>query len=345
MTGDVLRIHGKDGDSQVIVGGNLSEVNRFVSSEKAVIITDVNVAKHYRVRFPAWPVIEIGTGEKIKNLATVQEIYRRFLELGLDRRSFVVGIGGGIVCDIAGFAASTYMRGMSFGFVASTWLAQVDAGIGGKNGVNFEGYKNMVGVFRQPEFVICDTTLLRTLPPKEIACGFAEVIKYALIGDPDLFQYLEKRHHEALLLEDEVIQAILGASVRAKIEIVNRDEKEAGLRRNLNFGHTFGHAIEKYSSATHGEAVAAGMALAAGISENRGYLKHGEVERITSLLEKMELPTSCSLGVEKFSEAIRKDKKRRGDAVDVVMLLDIGTAAVETIPLRELEQELRKRLM
>ncbi len=341
MTANVLRVHGNDGDSEVVMGGNLSDATGHIASEKAVIITDVNVARYYRDRFPAWPVIEIGTGEKIKSLKTVSEIYEWFLDQGMDRTGFVLGIGGGIVCDIAGFAASTYMRGVRFGFVPSSLLAQVDASVGGKNGVNLEGYKNIVGVFNQPEFVICDTTLLHTLPGREIACGFAEVIKCALIGNAGLFQFMEDRYQEALGLEKPVMEKILHAALSCKVEVVNRDEKEEGLRKILNFGHTFGHAIEKNLALSHGEAVGMGMVLAARVSENRGYLSAIEVERIIDLLSKMHLPTRCTLGTKEMVEAVQKDKKRRGDRVDLVLLKGIGRAVLETVSLRELEQEIR----
>ena len=162
-----------------------------------------------------------------------------------DRASFIVGIGGGIVCDVTGYAASTYLRGLKFGFVASTLLAQVDAAVGGKNGVNWEGYKNMIGVFNQPDFVICDPLLLRTLPRREVLSGMAEVVKHALIADAGLFSYLEENGSGVLDLRPEVMERLVCDSVRIKSSIVNRDEREKGERRLLNFGHTFGHALEK----------------------------------------------------------------------------------------------------
>ena len=175
----------------------------------------------------------------------------------------IVAIGGGIVCDVAGFAASTYMRGLSFGFVPTTLLAQVDASVGGKNGVNLHGYKNLVGTFAQPGFVLCDPELLRTLPTEEVRNGFAEVIKQAAIGDALLFSFLEAGPDAALSLDRAAIDRIVYDCLKVKTNIVKEDELETGERRKLNFGHTVGHAVEKVHGLRHGEAVSIGMMAAA----------------------------------------------------------------------------------
>ena len=169
----LIEIHGNRGDSAILIGERLQALGEYVPEDgQVIIITDTNVRHYYSKDFPSEGVIEIGTGENIKSLDTVQDIYGNLLKLEADRSSFIVGIGGGIVCDITGFVASTYMRGVRFGFVPTTLLSQVDASVGGKNGVNVGGYKNMAGVFNQPEFVICDLNLLRTLPEKEVLSGF-----------------------------------------------------------------------------------------------------------------------------------------------------------------------------
>lgn len=332
-----LEIHGSNGDSTILIGESLRNLRKYIPSEKVVIITDTNVRHYYLKYFPPWEVIEIGTGEKIKNLDTIRAIYGKLVELEADRSSFIVGIGGGIVCDIAGFAASTYLRGVRFGFVPSTLLSQVDAGVGGKNGVNFGGYKNMVGVFNQPEFVICDMNMLRTLPEREILCGFAEIVKHAAIGDVDLFSYLEEQHERALKLDSEVIENLIYGSVVIKSSIVNRDEKEEGERRKLNFGHTFGHAIEKSTGIPHGEAVSTGMLVASALSAKRGHLPAEEAERIEELLKKLKLPTRLELDGERVFDALRKDKKRKGDSINFVLLHGIGNAVVEEISIKELK--------
>ncbi|MBW2408414.1 MAG: 3-dehydroquinate synthase, partial [Deltaproteobacteria bacterium] len=166
-----LTIDGQVNSSTLLVGECLQNAGRYIDAQDVVVITDTVVGQLYHDQFPAGEVITIGSGEAVKNLDTVHDIYRRLISLQADRSTFVVGIGGGVVCDISGFVASTYMRGLSFAYVPTTLLAQVDASVGGKNGVNLEGYKNLVGVFNQPEFVLCDTSLLETLPPREVLCG------------------------------------------------------------------------------------------------------------------------------------------------------------------------------
>jgi 3-dehydroquinate synthase len=332
-----LRIHGSTGDSNILIGEGLENLRKYIASQRVMIITDSNVRRLYGKDFPPWEIIEIGMGERIKNLDTVQGIYGKLLELETDRSSFIVGIGGGVVCDIAGFAASTYMRGVPFGFVSSTLLSQVDASVGGKNGVNFQGYKNMVGVFSQPEFVICDLNLLKTLPQKEILCGLAEVVKHAAIGDSDLFAYLEEQDKKVLQLDRKVLEKAVYDSILIKSGIVNRDEKEKGERRKLNFGHTLGHAIEKTTGAPHGEAVSAGMMAASALSEKKGYLSTEEKERIEALLKKFQLPTTAQIEGKRLLDAVRKDKKREGEEMHFVLLQGIGKAVVEKISLKELE--------
>jgi 3-dehydroquinate synthase len=333
----VIKIHGTTGDSTILIGESLRDLGRYIPVEKAVIITDTNVRHYYGKDFPSYEVIEIGTGEKIKNLDTVRAIYKRLLELEAGRSSFIVGVGGGIVCDIAGFVASTYLRGVRFGFVSSTLLSQVDASVGGKNSVNLGGYKNIVGVFNQPEFVICDMNLLRSLQEREILCGLAEIVKHAAIGDSDLFTYLEENYEKALRLDNEVIERLVYDSVLIKSSIVNRDEKEKGERMKLNFGHTFGHAIEKTKGILHGEAVSAGMLVASTLSVKRGHLPMEDAERIKKLLEKLRLPTRVQLDGNDVLDALRKDKKRSGEGINFVFLHGIGNAAVEEISIKELE--------
>jgi 3-dehydroquinate synthase len=242
-----------------------------------------------------------------------------------------------VVCDVAGFVASTYLRGVRFGFVATTLLAQADAGAGGKNGVNVGGYKNMVGVIRQPEFVICDPDLLKTLPKRELLSGFAEIVKHALIGDPDLFSYLEGHWEEALRLKGEVIERLVYDSLCVKASVVNRDETERGDRKILNFGHTLGHAIESIARVSHGEAVSAGMAIASRYSWEKGYLSSQELERLLRLLGQLGLPTGLELEKKGVMGAVLKDKKKTGERVSFVLLKGIGKAVIEDLGVRDLE--------
>jgi 3-dehydroquinate synthase len=286
---------------------------------------------------PTDRIIQIGTGEKIKTLDTVAYILKKLMEMEADRTIFILGIGGGIVCDVAGFVASIYLRGVRFGFVSTTLLSQVDASVGGKNGVNFEGYKNMVGVFNQPDFIICDPVFLKTLPEKELQNGCAEIVKHAAIADPDLFTYLETHYKEILQLERDVIEKVVYESVKIKSEVVNRDEKEKGERRRLNFGHTIGHAIEKVTGSAHGEAISVGMCAAAKISEKRGLLLDEDRARIERILGNLKLPVQISADRERLLDAMTRDKKREGDRIHFVLLNGIGNAVVEEILIKELE--------
>jgi len=336
-----LEIHGSTGDSFIYVGETLQNLENYIPSENVVIITDKNVKQFYENDFPTHPVITIDTGEKIKNLDTVQDIYEKLLAVRADRSTFIVGIGGGIVCDVAGFVASTYLRGVRFGFVSSTLLSQVDASVGGKNGVNFKDYKNMVGVFNQPEFVICDLNLLNTLPKKEILNGMAEIVKHGAIEDAGLFAYLEEHSQKALALDIEVIEKLVYDSIVIKSAIVNQDELEKGARRKLNFGHTFGHAYEKTTGVPHGEAVSAGMVVASEISVKRGHLPYKDAQRIETLLQKIGLPVRIQSEWKSVLDALTKDKKRKGNHIYFVFLNKIGNAFVDQIPIKDLEPVLR----
>jgi len=333
-----VKIHGASGDSILLVGEKLSNIDKYINGKNIVIITDTQMWHYYKDDFPACDVIKIGSGEKVKTLDTVREIYSQLMDLEIQRSSFIVGIGGGVVCDITGFVASTYLRGLRFGFVASTLLSQVDASVGGKNGVNFNGYKNMVGVFNQPQFVICDLNLLKTLPERELLNGFAEIVKHAVIKDPNLFGYLEKKYLKALALDTGVLEKLVYDSVVIKAFIVNTDEKEKGERRKLNFGHTFGHAIEKVAGVSHGEAVSAGMTTASLLSVNRGLLTTSNMERIECLLNNLKLPVRIPVDGKRVIDALKKDKKREGKSIHFVLLKDIGNAIVEKISIKELKK-------
>lgn len=334
-----MEIQASTGRSQILVNEKLKNLKKYITSEKFVVITDENVQRLYRDLLSDYDVIVIGLGEKIKTLQTVEEIYKRFLELEIDRSSFAVGIGGGIVCDITGFAASTYMRGVDFGFVPSTLLAQVDAGIGGKNGVNFNGYKNIVGVFKQPQVVLLDFDLLKTLPESERLCGLVEIIKHALIESPSLFDYIEKERRALLSLKRETVEKAVVDSILIKSRIVQADEKEAGERRKLNFGHTLGHAVEKSFRVPHGEAVSIGMVIAANFSVSKGMLSREDAGRIRALLDDIGLPTRIPGKARLLIDVIKKDKKRQGKDVHFVLLSGIGKSEIAKMSYEELEEQ------
>jgi 3-dehydroquinate synthase len=335
-----LQIQGAGGLSTILVGEPLENLSHYLPTPHPVIITDENVGRRYADLFPPAHVLTIGTGEGIKTMKTVQHLYAELVAIEADRACCIVGIGGGIVCDVAGFVASTYLRGVRFGFVASTLLAQVDASVGGKNGVNFGGYKNMVGTFNQPEFVLCDLGLLHSLPEEQLQCGFAEIVKHAAIADAGMFEALENDASKALALDPLVIERLVHDSLIIKSTIVNRDEKESGERRKLNFGHTFGHAIEKVTGISHGQAVSIGMVLAADLSQRQGLITVAEKDRLGALLEQLKLPTHMPFDRDAVLEALGKDKKREGDNVHFVLLDGLGQSVVRDIPLADLRASL-----
>ncbi|MBC8440180.1 MAG: 3-dehydroquinate synthase [Deltaproteobacteria bacterium] len=329
-------INGGFGRSSIYVGERLKNLKNYLPDSQAIIITDENIKKYYQKEFPDVPVITIGTGEGIKTLATIETILKKLIHFSCDRSSFIVGIGGGIVCDIAGFAASTFLRGVKFGFVSTSLLSQVDASVGGKNGVNLDSYKNMIGVFNQPEFVICDIDLLSTLPKKEISNGLAEIVKHALISDADMFNFIEKNYQKALSLDYDTIFRLVTDSVRIKSQVVQKDEKESNERRKLNFGHTIGHAIEKIEKAGHGRAVAMGMAAAAKFSQAKHLINQKDVSRICSLLTDLKLPTALEYNAKEIISAAGKDKKKQGSDLFYIFLEQIGKARVEKISFDEM---------
>lgn len=333
-----FEIKGAQSNSQILIGENLSNVSKYLPSEKVVIITDTNVKDLYKEQFPNFPVIEIGMGEKIKTLETVEQIYCRLVDMEADRSFFILAIGGGLVCDVAGYVASTYMRGIRFGFVSSTLLSQVDASVGGKNGVNFKGYKNLIGTFNQPKFVICDINMLKTLPKRDFLCGFAEIIKHTCIADEAMFEFLEKNYKKALDFDLDTIEKLVLNSVEIKAGVVNKDEREKGERRKLNFGHTYGHAIEKVTGLPHGESVSLGMVAAARISANKNYITKSEAERIEKLLSSFGLPVEYKYDKVKAIEALGKDKKREKSNIKFVLLNKIGSAVIEDVPLTKVQK-------
>ena len=300
---------------------------------RVVAVVDCRFARLNPSVVERFECIEIDPTEEHKSLQTIEFLMREFVARGVDRSTFILGIGGGITTDMTGFAASIYMRGLRFGFVSTTLLGQVDASVGGKNGVNLDGYKNMIGVFNQPEFVICDTALLATLPDREFRAGLAEVIKAAVIGDPELFFRLEQADVQLLRRDRGLLDDVVAASIRLKAGIVGRDEREAGERRKLNLGHTFGHAIEKCSAEmNHGEAVAVGLRIAADAAVKINKLSFKDHARILGLLSRYGFRLTSPVAMDNLKQVAMKDKKLSGGVLNLVVPMAIGVC--EVIPLR-----------
>ncbi len=279
-------------------------------------------------------VVIIPDGEEYKDLIWVEFIYNELLKAKLDRSSSLIALGGGVIGDITGFAASTYMRGISYIQVPTTLLAQVDSSVGGKTGVNHKLGKNMIGTFWQPRLVWIDVKTLKTLKKREFIAGLAEVIKYGVIWDEELFDFLEAKRKKILSLDRDALTHIIKRSCEIKAEVVSKDEREAGLRSILNFGHTIGHAIEtatEYKQYLHGEAVAIGVHLEARLSDMLGLIDTKKVLRIKSLIDAFGLPSEMASGIEvqRILSSMELDKKAVAGKLKFILPEKIGSVRIE----------------
>jgi 3-dehydroquinate synthase len=323
---------------------DFSDLAQIVAKEQTILVTDEHVFSRQREKFRGWKTIVIKAGEAYKQQATVDYVFERLIAYEADRKTFIVGVGGGVVTDIAGYAASLYMRGVRFGFVPTTILAMVDASIGGKNGVDVGIYKNLVGVIRQPEFLLFDYSLLQTLPPDQWINGFAEIIKHACIKDAALFHLLEQETLENFRSDVKKLAALVERNVEIKTKVVISDEFENGDRRLLNFGHTIGHAIENNYELMHGHAVSIGMVAACAISVRINNFPAAEKDRVRDLIARYELPTDLAFDQEKIWEILKMDKKRAGNEMKFILLNRIGDAVVKPIPVSELRDIIKQSL-
>lgn len=311
--------------------------------QRCAVVTDEIVAKKYRR--PAIEslhgagfqpiVITLKAGEKSKSLKNVQACYNQLAAHRIERNSLIIALGGGVVGDLAGFAAATYLRGINFVQVPTTLLAQVDSSVGGKVGVNLSAGKNLVGAFHQPRLVLCDLDTLRTVPKREYRAGLAEVIKYGIIRDARLFTRLEGNLSKLLKKDSVTLASVIARCCAIKAEIVGQDEKESGLRAILNFGHTIGHALEaisRYGKYLHGEAISIGQVAAANISQIKGNLSEKETARIVTLFERAGLPTSVKLSTtqtQRLLDAMKLDKKVNDGKIQFVLAQRIGNVKTE----------------
>jgi shikimate kinase/3-dehydroquinate synthase len=320
---------------------------------RAAIVTNTTVAPLYleplaaalRDRGVDTIRVVLEDGERYKDWATLNRIYDALLEARCDRRSAIIALGGGVIGDLAGFAAATYMRGIAYIQVPTTLLAQVDSSIGGKTGINHPLGKNMIGAFYQPRLVLADTEVLKTLPAREFSAGMAEVIKHGLVRDTAFFSWLEQNMENLLAGEPQALAHAVRRCCEIKAAVVAEDERETGVRALLNFGHTFGHAIESglgYGVWLHGEAVAVGMAIAADLSQRLGLIARADVERIVLLLKRAGLPTALpDIAPGRLLELMGTDKKAEGGKLRFVLLDAIGSASVRAgIPAAALQQVL-----
>ena len=324
----------QDSVSAILVGGRWEAVVKLLPDKGVVILTDENVFDLYGDSFPGFPVLKLKPGEESKQLKIIDSLANKLLKAGIDRSGFILAIGGGVVCDVAGLLASVYMRGIRFGFVSTSLLSQVDASTGGKNAVNLGEIKNVIGTFRQPEFVICDTTMLRTLPEDEYLSGLSELIKTGIIGDRSIIETLENTPAGIFKRDRELLSDLVARAVKYKASVVTEDEKETGPRRVLNFGHTYGHAIELHEGLKHGFAVAAGMELATAYSLNKDFITKKDHDRIINLLGKYNLISDYRIPDEKMKELLTHDKKKSGSDIFFVFIKGIGKPLVMKVPVK-----------
>ncbi len=327
--------------------GALTEIGRLARDlklgDRAMVVTNATIGGYYLDPLKkslagegfAVSSIEIPEGEEYKNIETLKYIFDSLVSDNLDRGSFLVALGGGVIGDITGFAAATYMRGISCIQVPTSLLAQVDSSVGGKTGINHEKGKNLIGAFHQPRIVLIDVNTLDTLPEREFISGLAEIVKYGIVFDKDFFDFISSNVKKLLARDKDCLMSVVSRSCELKANIVVQDEKESGLRATLNFGHTIGHAIESltgYKTYLHGEAVSIGMVQAARISEKMGYSVAADTCRIVTLLEKLKLPVEIPpFSLESYVEAILHDKKVKDERITFVLNNGIGAYSLVNI--------------
>ena len=322
---------------------------RFVRGKHAAVVTNAVVAPLYLERVTASlrgagkevTSVILSDGEEEKNWASLMQVFDALLSAKCDRKTTLVALGGGVIGDLTGFAAASYMRGVPFVQIPTTLLAQVDSSVGGKTGINHPLGKNMIGAFYQPNAVIADIATLDTLPPRELAAGLAEVIKYGAVIDIAFFDWIETNIGRLSAREPDALAYAIRRSCEIKAEVVRQDEREGGLRAILNFGHTFGHAIEAgmgYGEWLHGEAVGCGMVMAAELSHRLGYLDSEARERIEALVAAAGLPTRApDLGLARWVELMQVDKKNEGGQIKFILPKPLGQAIITPVPAEMLQ--------
>jgi len=314
-------------------------LGKLVDQDRSVIITDEHIFSRHQKKLGGWNTIVINAGEQFKVQETVDSIISQLIGLGADRKTTLIGVGGGVVTDITGYVAAIYMRGIPVGYVPTSILAMVDAAIGGKNGIDVGVYKNMVGTIRQPQFLLYDYSLLKSLPKEEWVNGFAEVIKHAAIKDAALFRELEKNKLNTYQKDKAALARLIRRNVVIKSDVVEKDEFEQGERRLLNFGHTLGHAIENLYELSHGQAISIGMVAASMISEQ--FTPFSDTDRVMNTLKRYGLPTLAEFDTREVMNVLKMDKKKVRDSMNYVLLNKIGQGVVKQIPITELEKLLQ----
>ena len=332
------------GKVSCIFNGQFDEATIGASKEQVVVITDNHIKSLHAAKLEGFRVISISPGEQYKTQATVDQIILQLLEMEAGKETLIIGMGGGVVTDIAGYVASVYKRGTRLGLVPTSVLAMVDAAIGGKNGVDVGIYKNMVGTVYQPAFILFDYGFLETLPMEEWINGFAEIIKHACIKDRLLFEMMERYTAHDIQADSTLIASLVERNVAIKMAVVTEDELEKADRKLLNFGHTIGHAIEKLHQLPHGYAVSIGMVAACNLSEKINGLHFSDAQRVVKLLARYHLPVDLETEYNKVFDVLKLDKKREADVMHFVLLHKIGHAETKPVRMDYLRENLQNIL-
>jgi len=333
---DKRRFHFSSSSTDLHFAAGFSALKKITDPKTSILITDENVFKAHSKKMKGWNTIVLKPGEEYKIQSTVDAVIEQLIAMEADRKTTLVGVGGGVVTDLTGYVASVYMRGIRFGFVPTSVLGLVDASIGGKNGIDVGLYKNMVGVIRQPAFILHDMQFLNSLPAAEWENGFAEIIKHACIKDAAMFAGLETKSLKQYQGRQKDICELVRRNALIKIRVVQKDEFEKGDRRLLNFGHTLGHALETQYELMHGQAISIGMTYACHISEQLCGFK--QTEQVVALLSKYNLPTYADFDRQKVFEVLKMDKKRERKEMNYVLLEKIGKGVVKSVSLKQLEK-------
>lgn len=339
-----IEVNTKTNNYNIIISNNFNSLQEHLSkvgmdNKKVCIITDDNVSKLYLDNLcniiskitDELSYLVIPHGEANKNLDTINTIYKKMIEEKLDRESYLIALGGGVTGDMVGYASATYMRGNKFIQIPTTLLSQVDSSIGGKTGVDFDGYKNIIGAFHQPELVYINTNTLMTLPKKEISAGMGEVIKHGLIASKEYFNYIRANSSKIMNLDNEIMEQLIYESCVIKSKVVSMDEKEKGVRATLNFGHTIGHAVERLFdfNLLHGECVGLGMVSAAYLSYLLNQIDSSKLDEIKACIQSFNLP----IKIDKLNELdiyneLYHDKKTKNNELNFILLNGIGSCEI-----------------
>lgn len=336
MAMETITIHGTLRDAKIYVGGHVEDIGQILTAQEVFILTDRNLYPRVRGLFPGQPIFQVVPGDYSKSLRVATSVYRWLEDGHADRNAFLLGIGGGVVTDLAGFVACTYLRGIRLGLVPTTLLSQVDAAIGGKNALNLDGFKNVIGTVYQPEFIFCDHGFLGTLSSEERSGGASEMIKDTIIDDRAQFDYMLSHAEQVLQVDHAVLDPLIAWCIKMKKKFIEADEFDHDERRKLNFGHTWGHAVEAITGIHHGYAVAIGMVFATKFAVHLGLCQEDTLQALLQILAAYHLPTETKVLKWVVLDTVERDKKREDEHINFIFPKRVGETVVVPISREQL---------